>query len=195
MSGKRFVVIDQDSLKQALAEADAGDAVTVVEGAFEKPPKLKVVHGKWVVELGDFAQPGWDLCYPAPRDGTWEPGAETVRLRQSADLESQTRVLDELRHAFAAATALAREFGLDVEELEAKQRRAEDVAEFCSLYRLAAAGDVVALRALPKATEELLPAALAKILDGLISFNEDKSEPHEPLSFDPTPIDPDFYTW
>jgi hypothetical protein len=65
MTGKRFVVIDQDSLKQALAEADAGDNVTVVEGAFEKPPKLKVVHGKWVVELGDFAQPGWDLCYPA----------------------------------------------------------------------------------------------------------------------------------
>src|SRR4051812_10532346 len=164
MTGKRFVVIDQASLQQALAEADAGDDVTVVEGAFEKPPKLKVVHGKWVVELGDFAQPGWDLCYPVGLYELYEQGAAwakafalataqarklgltvlTVEQLQSVQRRAETDLMleefrspyhdavagdvvamDELRQAFAAATALAREFGLDVEQMKAAQRRAE----------------------------------------------------------------------
>jgi hypothetical protein len=108
--------------------------------------------------------------------------------------------MDELRQAFAAATALAREFGLDVEQMKAAQRRAETdlmLDEFRLLYHDAVDGNVMAMRALPEATEKLLTFARTKALDGLTnSFNEDKSEPYEPLSFDPTtPTDPDFYTW
>jgi nucleotide-binding universal stress UspA family protein len=183
MTGKRFVVIDQDSLKQALAEADAGDNVTVVEGAFEKPPKLKVVHGKWVVEQGAFAQPGWDLCYPATLHEPDEPWAALAK-------------------AFALATAQARELGLTVltvEQLQSAQRRAEAylmLEEFRSLYHDAVAGNVVALRALPEAAEKLLAFARTKVLDGLLnSFNENKSGPYEPLSFEPVSTEPDFYIW
>ena len=47
-----FVVVDRESLDEALKQAGPKDKIVIAEGAFEKPPRLVLDDGRWTV-VGD----------------------------------------------------------------------------------------------------------------------------------------------
>ncbi len=46
---RTFLVVDRESLNEALAEAGPKDKIVIADGAFEKPPRLVLDGARWVV--------------------------------------------------------------------------------------------------------------------------------------------------
>ena len=58
---RTFLVVDRESLNQALAEAGPKDKIVIAEGAFDRPPRLVLDGARWVVASDGLAVHDWDL--------------------------------------------------------------------------------------------------------------------------------------
>jgi hypothetical protein len=58
---RTFLVVDRESLDEALAEARPKDKIVIAEGAFEKPPRLVLDGGRWIIADDGMAVHHWDL--------------------------------------------------------------------------------------------------------------------------------------
>ena len=58
---RTFLVVDRESLNEALAEAGPKDKIVIADGAFEKPLRLVLDGARWVVASDGLVVSHWDL--------------------------------------------------------------------------------------------------------------------------------------
>ena len=59
---RTFIVVDRESLEEALEQAGPKDKIVIAEGAFEKPPRLELDGGRWKVVGDGLTVQHWDLA-------------------------------------------------------------------------------------------------------------------------------------
>jgi hypothetical protein len=58
---RTFLVVDRESLDEALAEAGPKDKIVIAEGAFEKPPRLVLDGGRWTLADDGLTLQRWNM--------------------------------------------------------------------------------------------------------------------------------------